>query len=388
MAGGYRQMIVHLQSASLNNGLPNLETLSATILSKAHIVRMRLVPGPVVAQILHHLTQKQCHSFIDAMIEALVSTSLDSINSLSKRLIHQPLRTTFVTKENNLSLFMPFSNTAKTGIKIVTVARTGGIWGAINIFSPDGRLLGLLNAAEITAFRTALATMTLFVRCSSLKKENIVIMGSGKQAEWHARLALQLVPKQVRKITFINRGSKRLREIEREVITPLRCAYPNVTMTSFAKKDNPEYEDRLRSEIGASDVIFSCTPATEPNFPYSYLQQSPRQRFISLIGSYKPHMQEVDSETLLSGGGKIYVDSKEACLEESGELIQANVTEDQLIEIGELYHQYGNSEAVQAPDCCNIIFKCVGMGIMDLAVALKILNIAHEQGLGMEVDGF
>jgi ornithine cyclodeaminase/alanine dehydrogenase-like protein (mu-crystallin family) len=384
MAGGTEKRIKRHQLFISSN----LETPSATISSKAHVARMRLVPGPAVSQILHHLTRKQCHSFIDAMIEALVSVSSDSINSPSERFIHQPLRTTFITKENNLSLFMPFSNTAKTGIKIVTVARTGGIWGAINIFSSDGRLLGLLNAAEITAFRTALATMTLFVRCSSLKKENIVIMGSGKQAEWHARLALQLVPEQVRKITFINRGSRRLHEMEREVITPLRCAYPNIIMTSFAKEDNPEYGDRLRSEIAASNVIFSCTPATEPNFPYSYLQQSPRQRFISLIGSYKPHMQEIDSETLLSGDGKIYVDSKEACLEESGELIQANVAEDQLIEIGELYHGYGNSEAVQVPDCGNIIFKCVGMGIMDLAVALKILNIAHEQGLGMEVDGF
>jgi hypothetical protein len=35
--------------------------------------------------------------------------------------------------------------------------------GVINIFNLEGRLQGLLAAAEVTAFRTALATMTLFV---------------------------------------------------------------------------------------------------------------------------------------------------------------------------------------------------------------------------------
>lgn len=182
---------------------------------------MRLVTEEAVSQILRQLTREQCHSFMDAMNKSLAEVFLESRKSQSERLIHQPLRTTFNTKENNLSLFMPFSNTVRTGIKIVTVAKMGGLSGAINIFSPDGKLLGLLNAAEITAFRTALAVMTLFVRCTSLKKENIAIIGSGKQAEWHARLALLLIPQQIRRITFINRGRKRLHEIEGTVIPPL-----------------------------------------------------------------------------------------------------------------------------------------------------------------------
>lgn len=159
-------------------------------------------------------------------------------------------------------------------------------------------------------------------------------------------------------------------------------------MTTLAKENNPNYSGQLQSEISASDVIFSCTPATEPNFPYSFLLQSPKQRFISMIGSYKSHMKEVDSKTLLSGGGKIYVDSKEACLEESGELIQAKVTKAQLIEIGELYEAHGKTEDIQVADGLNVIFKCVGMGIMDLAVSLKILEAAHERGLGVQVDKF
>ncbi|KAK1149187.1 hypothetical protein N8T08_006407 [Aspergillus melleus] len=347
---------------------------------------MHLLSEPNVAQLLRQLTQEQCHDFLDALSEAVVTVSSQARSAESEKTIHQPLRTTITTKDNNLSLFMPVSNTINTGFKVVTASQANGIIGVINIFSPEGKLLGLLSAAEITAFRTALAIMTLFIRCTSLKKENVVIFGSGRQAEWHARLALILVPSQIRRIMFINRGRKRLNEMS-DMISELQSAHPDVAISTLAKEDTPDYTERLQSELAASDVIFSCTPATEPNFPHSYLLPF-RPRFISLIGSYKPHMQEIDTETVLSGGGKVYVDSKEACLEESGELIRARIQENRLVELGDLYEKQGKSEPIVIPDGCNVVFKCVGMGIMDLIIGKKLLDVGKERGLGMEVDGF
>jgi ornithine cyclodeaminase len=359
---------------------------------------MHLLSEPDVSSILRNLTPEQCHILLDALSEALVTVSSETTKPEGERLIHQPLRTTITTKDRNLSLFMPVSNTASTGIKIVTASQRQGIIGVINIFSPEGRLLGLLSAAEITAFRTALATMTLFTRCTSIAKKHIVIFGSGRQAEWHARLALLLIPSLVQRITFINRGRRRLEELEREVIAELRASHPEVVFATLAREgsDDAEYEARLRAEVASCDVIFSCTPSTEPNFPYGYLSSTtasastsaPKQRFISLIGSYKPHMCEVDTETVLSGGGQVYVDSREACLEESGELIKAQIRGEQLIEIGELFGKLGRSEAVVVPEGCNVVFKCVGMGIMDLVIGKKLLDIGVEQGIGMNVDGF
>ncbi|KAL2870291.1 uncharacterized protein BJX67DRAFT_370264 [Aspergillus lucknowensis] len=334
---------------------------------------MHLLSEPSVAQILRQLTHGQCYEFLHSLDEALVNVSAQSDSPKSERLVHQPLRTTITTKDENLSLFMPVSNTSSTGIKIVTASKSHGIIGVINIFSPKGELLGLLSAAEITAFRTALAVMSLFVRCSSLKKESIVIFGAGRQSEWHARLALLLVPEQIRRITFINRGRKRLDELEKGVIAELRRSYPVVTINTISKEGTGDYEERLRSKLDQCDAIFSCTPSTEPNFPNAYLQPF-KPRFISLIGSYRPHMQEIDSETLLSGGGKVYVDSKEACLEESGELIRAQVKEDQLVELGELYQTLGKSEPISVPEGYNVVMKCVGMGIMDLVIGKKLLE--------------
>lgn len=346
---------------------------------------MHLLTESSIATILTSLTPSQGQEFLNILIQSL--SSLNTNNA-----IHQPARTSIITDQST-ALFMPVSNTTTTGIKIVHVPRARPIAGVINLFDPEnGHLLGILGAAEITAFRTALATMTLFVRATGeqtgIKREDIVVFGSGRQAEWHARLALLLTPPgSTKSITFVNRGRARLQALEEEVFPVLRGEYPGVTMDTLSQEtlSQDDYEARLQSLLGGSDVIFSCTPATEPNFPFAYLQQHPKRRFLGLIGSYKPQMQEIDTETLLSGGGKIYVDSKEACLEESGELIRAGVTEDQLVEIGEVY---GGSSAVQIDANSNVVFKCVGMGLMDLVIAKQVLEVAIKQGQGMNVEGF
>lgn len=346
---------------------------------------MHLLTESDIATILTSLTPTQGQELLNILIQSL--SFLNTNNA-----IHQPPRTSIVTDQST-ALFMPVSNTTTTGIKIVHVPRARPIAGVINLFDPeDGHLQGILGAAEITAFRTALATMTLFMRATGeqtgIKRENIVVFGSGRQAEWHARLALLLSPfGSVQSITFVNRGRARLQALEEEVFPVLRGEYPGVTMDTLSQEILPrkDYETRLQGLLGESDIIFSCTPATVPNFPFAYLQHHPKRRFLGLIGSYKPQMQEIDTETLLSGGGKIYVDSKEACLEESGELIRAGVTEDQLVEIGEVH---GGSSAVQIDANSNVVFKCVGMGLMDLVIAKQVLEVAIKQGQGMNVEGF
>ncbi|KAJ5346593.1 hypothetical protein N7541_009075 [Penicillium brevicompactum] len=350
---------------------------------------MHVLSEPDVSSVFRGLTKEKCHTFIEALGDALISISRESKPSFpaSDKQIHQPLRTVFTTSKNNSCIFMPISDTVSTGIKVVTVA-AGGIQGVINVFNPEGRLQGLLAAAEITAFRTALATMTLLVRVTTIRKDHVLVLGSGRQAEWHARLALLLYPEQVRRVSFVNRGAKRLADIERDVISELRGSYPNVVFSTLAKEGTDDYQQRLGEELALADVIFSCTPSIEPNFSFAELQKVPKQRFISLIGSYKPPMHEIDTDTLLSGG-KVYVDSKSACLEESGELITAGLGEDDLIEMGDLLGD-GTivNDTLDVPNGHNVVYKCVGMGLMDLVIGKKVLDVGGEMGLGTHVEGF
>ncbi|KAI5927605.1 proline utilization protein PrnX [Camillea tinctor] len=339
-----------------------------------------------IQALLGDLSASQCRQLLDALSQTLADYSASSSSPNATPLVHQPMRQVFTTAPGHTSLFMPASNTRTTGIKIVTLPGHGGApRGAINVFSPEGELTGLLNAEEITAFRTALASMIPFVRVAA-PKTNIVVFGAGKQAEWHVRLALLLG--QVQRVTVVNRSPGSLDRLGARLRE--RCAAAGVEVRLLAKEGTApeEYETKLREALRGSDAVMCCTPSTEPLFPAAYLAAEKKRRYISLIGSYKPSMHEVDSETLLSGaGGVVYVDSREAVLEEAGEVIKAKVPSDHLVEVGEVLGANGQFDAVGSEEG-NVVFKCVGMGIMDVVVAAGLLDIAKEKGVGMTVEDF
>lgn len=354
---------------------------------------MLVLPEDQLSQLLLNLDRTQCETILHALSDALAKCSAQAKSSIDQKQIHQPLRSSIVTSHGDTTLFMPVSDTLSTGVKVVAVPKNGPIRGVINVLSAaTGALLGVISAAEVTAFRTALATMTLFSRCKALfGQKRVIVFGAGRQAEWHARLALLLSSEQIEAITFINRGQERLDQMMAGLLPDLQQRYPALKVTAYAKSSlaPKEYVSRLNADLAESNVLFCCTPSTEPLFAYDAISSNKRyqRRFISMIGSYKPHMQEIDKQTLLSGTeGRIYVDSKHACLEEAGELIMAGVQESQLVEAGDVFGQDPDLKAERVPDVGNIVFKCVGMGIMDLVVAKTLLDMAGEKGLGTKVD--
>lgn len=333
---------------------------------------MLILRGNDVESMLSSLPVAETRNVLAKFHDLLRQYSNSMHQKSSERLIHQPERISIATNNGNTALFMPSSVTTSTGVKVVTVPAKGLIKGSINIFAPDGELEGVLNAAEITAFRTSLAVMIPF-DLYQRDKSNIVVFGAGRQAEWHIKLALLLAD--VKHMTVVNRSNHGRTGA---LFETLRSEYPE-TQFDILLKDDPKYDTLLDARLKDATVIFCCTPSVVPHFPASYLDSKPR--FISMIGSYKPHMQEIDAATLLSGE-RIYVDTKEGCLVEAGELIMANVKEDQLLEIGEL------SNGAVLEDKGNVIFKCVGMGVMDIFMASELLRMAKEKDLGLTVDDF
>lgn len=203
-------------------------------------------------------------------------------------------------------------------------------------------------------------------------------------------MALLLVPG-IQQVTVVNRSKTRLDKVERGALVELRQRYPDVQFTTIAQEGNDAYQEDLQKALSSADIICGCTPSTQPLFTSQDLKGGPAERFIALIGSYKPHMQEIDTETLKLAreDGKIYVDLKHACLEEAGELINAGLGKDDLIEIGQLFSQESDGKRVSLPTGHKItLFKCVGFGFMDLVVSKALLNVAEAQDKGKVIDAF
>ena len=90
----------------------------------------------------------------------------------------------------------------------------------------------------------------------------------------------------------------------------------------------------------------------------------------------------------------LLVDSAVACLAEAGELHAAGTTPAQLVEIGALLDPSSgavkdDAETVQRlkdlREGGRSLFKCVGVGGMDVAIARLVVDEAERRGLGARV---
>ena len=321
-------------------------------------------------------------------------------------------------------LFMPSTLPDSSSVKVVGVppphASSKPISGVIVVCDEDGKAIGVINAAEITAFRTSLGSIMPYRYRRNT--EHIVVFGAGKQALWHLRLALVLRGADIRTVTIVNRSSpraealiKRLREMDAEAGSQTTASVDFSIITDDEKDKN-----RLKPAVQQADIIFCTTPSTEPVFPAEWLTSGEgpqKNRFISAIGSYKLDMQEIDPELLRAiytgnnktlasaayhpdksevsaGRGVILLDSREACAVEAGEVVKAEVPESHQLELGEVVHtqETGEPAAKEALETWLqeglVIYKSVGMGIMDLSVSKALLELASSAGIGSKVDEF
>ncbi|KAJ9635141.1 hypothetical protein H2199_008627 [Coniosporium tulheliwenetii] len=314
---------------------------------------------------------------------------------------YQPQRTSLRRKDGSTTLFMPASSNDGLGIKVVTLTTpddTGSAGspsmpsvdslsissssaastsasssttaphrqqdqrsirlntklsrnhhprGSLTLFDSTGSPRALINAEEITAFRTALASTILFRKRHNVHE--LSVFGAGKQAYWHIRLAVLLRGAEIHHLNVINRSFSRAHALL-DSIWPL-----DVPSDTWGIPKPKTYDRLLKEKLRASSAIFTTTPSLKPLFPREILTSTEgrkKGRYIAAIGSYKPHMLELDPEILrqavhqpdhkhhhhrhAKSGGAVVVDSVEACLKEAGEVIQAGLEGHQVVELGEL----------------------------------------------------
>ncbi|GAT27436.1 proline utilization protein PrnX-like [Aspergillus luchuensis] len=288
--------------------------------------------------------------------------------------------------------------------------------GTVTLIDETSLPFGLINAHELTPFRTALtATMTLNKR---KRVRTVVVFGAGKQAYWHIRLALILRGEGIKRVYIINRSFDRAAQLLRDIYSPENASWRGDVKFSAVSTDFVEYDRILHDALLKADAIFCCTPSTEPLFPAHILTSRDgrrKGRLISAIGSYRPHMTELPPELLrdevtvhsshrhfhkhVRRSGVVVVDSLDAALKEAGEIVQAGIRPHQVVELGELLivrdasrGEGDNSEDGKSlrdwVERGNVIFKSVGMGLMDLVTGGDLVRLAREKGVGTTLEEF
>ncbi|KAK5053224.1 hypothetical protein LTR84_002198 [Exophiala bonariae] len=290
--------------------------------------------------------------------------------------------------------------------------------GSVTILDSSGNPVGIVNAEELTAFRTALAATMLVKKRNDV--HSLLVFGAGKQAFWHIRLALLLRGDEIRHVNIINRSFERSVKLMKsfQVTDESFKGWRKDVKFSAVSPAFVEYGRLLKEEVRKADVIFCCTPSVDPLFPAEFLTSREGQRkgrYISAIGSYAPHMCEVHPDVFKAAvqpdhghhhhkhakqGGVIIVDSLESSLKEAGEIIQAKLKPEHLVEIGELIMikkaatkeiELGGPGEQGLLDWLikgNVIYKSVGMGLMDLVVGGDMIRLARERDIGTFIEDF
>ncbi|RDB21964.1 Ketimine reductase mu-crystallin [Hypsizygus marmoreus] len=434
-----------------------------------------------------HFTPTELMSLM-ARVFHLISSESQSTQSPTTT-TYTPHRTS-IPMPQHTALFMPariaHPSLPGTTIKVVCVPRTPGDTrglpaSTLVMDEATGAVQAVVNARKLTALRNAAGSLLSTTLAGIHSPTSIVAFGAGQQILSHLSLHLRFFPSSLKSCTIINRTLNSRIDALR---TALTHQFPHVlfqflaSSTSTTEETHGEKNEKkknqnnpIRSALRSTSLIICATSSTTPLFPSHWVRTGTH---VILVGSYTPAMREVDCALVRRAIGAkpsgsspqqskssspqqskscstnepnqpnqpkptpgprprplLIVDSRTACAIEAGELIDAGVSGDEVVEIGELVRlrlklrdgvtgefdfdfdfdfdfgvgevgevggnggsEVGGSEVGGSEDGSEdgegpiTIFKSVGVGLQDVAIACAVVRKAREMGVGVVVPGY
>lgn len=132
--------------------------------------------------------------------------------------------------------------------------------------------------------------------------------------------------------------------------------------------------------VEGADLLITVTPSSKPVFDATKVKAGAT---VSCVGAYQHHMQEMDPR-ILTRASKIYFDSEEAVLSESGDILipleEGIITKDDFT--GDLGDVIKGKVTGRENDDEIIVFETVGVATQDLVAAKEIYEKAVAAGVG------
>jgi len=141
-------------------------------------------------------------------------------------------------------------------------------------------------------------------------------------------------------------------------------------------------DDRAKA-VAEADIVVCGTTSHDPVFPGNSLRPG---TFVVGAGAYASDMREVDTETI-QRANKHVIDSKNDCLEDSGDLLipakEGVFDIERVVEIADLIG--GRAPGRESEEEITF-YKSMGVPIQDLVTAQFVEERAIDQGIGILID--
>lgn len=273
--------------------------------------------------------------------ESLMAAMRTALAELSRGRVLQPVRNMLTIEEGQRYLgIMPAVSDRVMGLKLVSFyPRNAGTeipthMAMILLFEPDtGKPLAVMDGRLITEMRTAAVSAAATAHLASPDSHILALLGSGVQARAHIEAL-----RHVRPFDDIRVWSRDPEHAKR-----------------FAAEHDAVATDAERA-VRDADVVVTATSALEPVLKGAWLK---RGAHVNAVGAPRPTWRELDDAAMAN---VLVVDSREAVLQESGDVILSKAPI--YAEIGEIF-----AGLKQAPVSETTVFKSVGLAVEDLAAA-------------------
>jgi len=297
---------------------------------------MDVLDEPAVQQRLHY--------------QDLIPVIAEALAALSSGKVVQPVRAVLpVAPHRGFFAVMPAyadggAGAGGLGAKLVTFyPHNVGIHthhAVIVLFKAEtGEPLAVMDGRLITEMRTAAASAVATQRLARVDASVLAILGSGVQAKSHLA-ALRHV-----------RSFKEVR-----VWSPRNAP-------AFAQRHGVKATATAEDAVRGADVVVVAASATTPILHGRWLSPGTH---VNAIGATRPEWRELDDDLVTRA--RVFVDSREAALRESGDVIAARR---EVTEIGAVVA--GTDPGRRSAEELTL-FKSVGVAVEDVAAAALVLR--------------
>jgi ornithine cyclodeaminase len=325
----------------------------------------RTIPVLSAADVARLLPMMDCIAVMEQAFHALAAG--DAVQPL-RQVVHLPDGTGSLYC---MPAYLDAAGGAALAVKLITLfpGNAGTAFeshqGVIVLFGArQGEVLALIDAASVTAVRTA-AVSALATRLLALPDAgDLAILGAGVQARSHLEAMLAVRP--VRRVRVWSRTPAHARAF--------------AAAAAAAHAITPEVMPTPEDAVRGATLICCATGSPDPVVQGAWLAPGAH---INAVGSSTPGARELDTEAVARA--RVFVDSREAALAEAGDLLiplaQGAFTPAHIA--GELAELVAG-RVPGRPDAQEItLFKSLGLAIEDVAAARHIharLGVAATTG--------
>jgi len=316
---------------------------------------------------------------IESMLsmETCIELMSEALASLARGDVILPLRPVIRVPESaDLFAVMPAYSSALSavGAKLISVfpgnhgTHLDSHQGVVVLFDgANGSPLALMDAASITAIRTAAVSAVATRVLAKSTTGTLAILGSGVQARTHVRAMLAV--RRFERVLVWSRNVDHARALAHDV------AGEGIRIEAVGD---------AREAVDPADVVCTVTAARDPVLSGRWLR---RGTHVNAVGAALPTTRELDSDAVTQA--RLFVDRRESALNEAGEVLipirEGAITPEHILgEIGEVL--IGRVPGRQQDDEITL-FKSLGLAVEDLACAhyLHARSARENRGVWVEI---